>query len=204
MPLVRKPVPAAAAPAPDWRTQAALMETGSPEQRWSAARALVAEPQAIPALEAALAGADARLKEAIFTSLARQNSAAAFEAALRQLRSDDAPLRTLALDAMRLMPDAAAVRLPDLLADADADIRVLACELARHVPPGIAAPLLANRLACEAEPNVCAAAVEMLAELGSAAELPAVEACAARFDTDPFLGFAVRAAAAQIRARTGA
>jgi HEAT repeat protein len=43
------------------------------------------------------------------------------------------------------------------------------------------------------EPNVCAAAIEVLSEIGDAAALPPLARCQARFPDDPFIAFAVRA-----------
>ena len=86
---------------------------------------------------------------------------------LPYLRSDDASLRTGALDALRAMPAAArAAHLPGLLADPDADVRLLSCELVRDLPEAEANRLLADLLERETEANVCAAAIEVLAEIG--------------------------------------
>jgi hypothetical protein len=96
------------------------------------------------------------------------------------------------------MPDATAPHIPRLLSDGDTDVRLLACELARNQPTGDADRLLTNILATEKQANVCAAAVEVLAEAGSAELLPLLAQCAARFPDDPFLAFAVRLASERI------
>jgi len=204
MPLIKKtPLPAAPSGGPGWRAHATLLQSGTADERFSAARALAGEADAMPALEAALVTAgDSRLKEAIFTSLARQNSVAGYEVVIRHLRSDDAGLRSLALDALRLMPDQTVAGLPTLLQDNDSDIRVLACELARQILPAEGAALLAGLLETEQEVNVCAAAIEVLAEIGSASELPGLAACAARFPAEVFLNFSTRTASERILART--
>lgn len=100
-------------------------------------------------------------------------------------------MRTGALDALRAMPEATAPHLPGLLRDADADVRLLACELVRNQPSEAANQLLATLLAAEPEANVCAAAIEVLAEIGDSSVLPVLAKCAARFPVDPFLGFAI-------------
>jgi HEAT repeat protein len=188
----------------DWHLQLERLQAGSVDERRAAARALAAEPAAVPALAAALSeAADPRLREAIFTSLASQDSPASFAAVLRHLRSDDAELRCLALDAMKLMPQQAASHLPSLLDDTDPDIRLLACELGRQIPPDTAAPLLAGLLTAEPQVNVCAAAIEVLAEIASPAELSSLSACAARFPAEVFLNFSVEIARDEIRARAG-
>jgi HEAT repeat protein len=117
---------------------------------------------------------------------------------LPYLSSDDASLRTGALDALRAMPDATAPHIQKLLGDVDADVRLLACELVRNQPSGDATRLLSAILATERQANVCAAAVEVLAEVGGPELLPLLAECAARFPDDPFLGFAIQIASERI------
>ena len=49
--------------------------------------------------------------------------------------------------------------------------------------------------------NVCAAAVDVLAEIGAPDTLPSLVRCAARFADRPFLGFAVKVASERIGSR---
>jgi HEAT repeat protein len=198
MPLIRKDPAAPAAPTQgdDPRTTLAL---GTAEQRWAAARALAGSADGLSALGQALATeTDPRVREAMLTGLARAASPEAVAALLPYLRAEDAQLRTGALDALRAMPTAIAPHLAALLDDADADVRLLACEIARGLSSQAATPLLCDLLDRETEPNVCAAAVEVLAEVGGATALPALARCAARFAGSPFLIFAIRAATARI------
>ena len=69
------------------------------------------------------------------------------------------------------MPEAAADRLPGLLNDADADVRLLACEIARALPAEDASQILEELIERELNTNVCAAAIEVLAETGNVREL---------------------------------
>ena len=71
------------------------------------------------------------------------------------LRSDDASLRTGAIDALRAMPAASRPYSPALLADADADVRLLSCELARGPAGGRGQPPAVRSLERETEKNVC-------------------------------------------------
>jgi len=203
MPLIRKPAtqPEPAAPA-DWHASAAQLQSGTPDERWSAARALADAPQSAAALSEALATqTDPRLREAIFTSLARHNSALAFDVLLHHLRSDDASLRSGALSAMALMPDIITQRLDALLHDEDPDIRIAACDLARHIP---AAATLTAILATEPLVNVCAAAIDVLADIGTPAECAALTACSKRFPNEVFLNFSIKTAMERITSRNGA
>jgi len=178
---------------------AAALSGGTVDERWAAARSAGELGDGLPLLKQALPReADPRVREAIFTSLARIRTPESAEALLPCLGSDDASLRAAALDALRAMPDAAAPHIPRLLTDDDADVRLLACELARNQPPGDAGRLLSNILATEKQANVCAAAVEVLAEAGGPEQLPLLAQCASRFPDDPFLAFAVQIASERI------
>ena len=90
--------------------------------------------------------------------------------------------------------------MPRLLADPDSDVRLLSCELVRGLPEGEANRLLCDLLERETEKNVCAAAVEVLAEIGRPEALPALARCAERFAGDPFLAFGIKVATDRIGA----
>ena len=201
MPLIRKPSGSTPAlPGPS----AAGLRNPAPDTRWTAARSL-SQPADVPALAEALDREDdVRVREAILTSLARIGDAAAAEAVATHIRSDDASLRTAALDALHAMPQAVAASLPGLLADADADVRLLACELVRLMPGAAPTRLLCELLDREGEANVSAAAIEVLAEVGGPEALPALARCAERFAGLPFLAFSARIAAERIGAKPGA
>ncbi len=141
---------------------------------------------------------DPRVREAIFTSLVRHGNRESVDAVVPCLGVDDANLRMGALDALRAMIGVARGVLPDLLRDPDADIRVISCDLARELPSSEATSLLCDLLAHEPEPNVCAAAVDVLADIGDAEALPVLERCARRFGDATFLTFAVNAAMERI------
>ncbi len=90
----------------------------NPEERWAAARAAAGLPDAAAALAAALPQeSDGRVREAMFTSLARIGTRDSIAGMLPMLRSDDAALRTGALDALRSSVIARHELLPQLLND---------------------------------------------------------------------------------------
>jgi HEAT repeat protein len=168
---------------------------GTSDQRWRAARAAAALPDGLELLRHAISEErDPRVREAILTSLARIGTRESAEVVFPDLRSDDAQLRAAALDALRAMPAAMRDHLPQLLHDADPDVRLLACDLVRGQPAAEAGRLLGEVLARDSEANVCAAAVEVLAETGGPGVLPLLAQCGARFPDDPFLAFAIREA----------
>src|SRR5579872_3990783 len=203
MPLIRKAPAASAEPSgSDFQEASARLRGGTTQERWSAARSLGTQPGAAPVLGDALAREpDARVREAILTSLARLASPESIDVVVAQLRSDDAQLRTGALDALRHMIAAVLPRLPALLTDADPDVRVLCCDLVREIPSAEGTELLCGVLDRDSEPNVCAAAVDVLAEIGQPEALPYLAECAARFREQSFLTFAIKIAAERIAAQ---
>jgi HEAT repeat protein len=204
VPLVRKPggtPPAPVSPA-DASSVFAKLVSDRAEDRWAAARDAAELPGAAPALAAALGKeADPRVREAMFTGLARIGTRESADLLISILRSDSSNLRAGALDALRTMVGSTKDLLPPLLVDPDVDIRVLSCELARTLPGPEATALLASLLARETDVNVCAAALDVLAEVGGPAAIPALDACARRFGESPFLAFAIKAATDRIHAQ---
>lgn len=203
MPLIRKTteIPSAAGQT----SEGVLKALSSPivAERWAAARAAANIPGAPAILGNAIATeSDARVREAMFTSVARSHAPESTEALVALLRSDNASLRTGALDAMRAMGPAILDKLPALLHDQDRDIRVLSCELLRHFPSGEVNGLLCGVLAVEQDVNVCAAVIDVLAEVGNADALPALTQCEIKFRDSPFLSFAIKIAVERINSYT--
>jgi HEAT repeat protein len=197
MPLIRKESEKAGAKAPHQALPS--LASVSADERWVAARA-AGDPAAIPSLAEALGGeSDARVREAIFTALARIATSESANVVLPYLRLDDANTRTGAMDALRAMPDACRPYLPGLLADADPDVRLLACDLVRDAGGADGPRWLCALIETEPQANVCAAAVEALGEIGDATAAPSLSRCAERFPDDPFLGFAIKVVADRLR-----
>jgi hypothetical protein len=190
MPLIRKD----AAPAAPPQSDANALMGGNKEARWAAARAMTRHEH-VPALAAALVEEkEVGVREAILTALCRIATPESMAAIIPGVRSDEASIRRGALDALRSAPTAAASHLPALLADADADVRLLTCEVVRALPASDATEMLSAVLLRETEANVCAAAADVLADIGTAEAAPALRAAAGRFPDEAFLQFAIRGA----------
>jgi HEAT repeat protein len=200
MPFIKRDPAAPAEQTPDDPTaQIAGLESPDAQARWSAARALGGDPDAVPALAAALAREHVpRVREAIMTGLMRVGDEASVLVLLPYLRSQDAGQRGTAIEALQALPEAIMPFMPALLSDSDTDVRILATELARNMPGNDATRVLCDLLENEQHPNVCAAAIDVLAEVGTRNSVTALQACAARFATIPFLQFAVSTAIARI------
>jgi HEAT repeat protein len=204
MPLTRRPAgsPDVAAEAPDAAAILRRLAGGTDEERWIAARAAAELPSAVSALgEALVRETNLRVREAMFTALARIATPQSVEAVLPFLRSDHANVRTAAIDALVAMKEAAWPYLEGLLRDRDRDVRIVACSVVRNMPNETAVRLFCELLDSELEPNVCAAAIDALAEIGGPQALPALTRCAARFAAMPFLAFSIKVAVERIRSQ---
>jgi len=203
MPLIRKPVTDTRAQGLPTVDVLRGLASADAEERWVAARAAPEVEGGADALVTALrTESDARVREAMLTSLARINSSASVEAILALLRSDDASVRSGALETLRVMGSAMREHLPRLLSDADSDVRLLSCEITRGLPGAEATRLLCDLLVRENQVNVCGAAIEVLAEVGQAEALPVLAQCETRFRDTPFLVFAIKMATDRILAQS--
>ncbi|KNY24204.1 HEAT repeat domain-containing protein [Methylobacterium sp. ARG-1] len=178
--------------------KAALAAPGASERR-RAARELGAFPEAGPLLCAHLAREPAAsVRAVILTTLIRLKSPAVVEGLLPLLRSEDSALRNAAIEALQEMPMEVEPHVADLLADPDSDVRILAVNMLSLLPHPKAPDWLAEVVAREAHINVCAAAVDGLAEIGNERAIAPLQALAARFPEVPFIRFAAGAAIRRI------
>jgi HEAT repeat protein len=203
MPFVKRDLiaPSTESPGPGDGSAPYIAALHSPdaEIRWTAARALGGRADAVPALAAALGVEQvARVREAIMTALIRVADEPSVMALLPYIRSQDAAQRAASIEALQALPEAILPFMATLLADSDSDVRLLATELARNMPAAVATRILCSLLQHEQHPNVCAAAVDVLAEVGTRDAVPVLQACAERFAATPFLPFAVSIAIARI------
>lgn len=177
------------------------LSAGDAEQRRWAARDLAGVREAVPLLGARLpAEPDPRVREALFTTLAATGGTAAVDALMPLLRSEDAQLRNGAIEALAGMPMAVAPRIAALLRDADADVRIFTVNLLGELRHEQVVPWLLQVLRGEREVNVVAAAIEVLAEVGSPEHVAPLREAAQRYPDDPFIAFAADTAAARIEA----
>ena len=206
MPFIKRepPAPPAATAADELFAQIAALANQNAERRWAAARALGGRAEAVPALASALEAEPSPLvREAIMTALMRVGDEASVKVLLPYLRAQDAGQRAAAIEALQSLPDAIEPFIAALLSDPDSDVRILATELVRNMPAANATRLLCSLLASEQHANVCAAAIDVLAEVGTRDAVPVLEMCGRRFAATPFLPFAVSAAIAQISGAKG-
>jgi HEAT repeat protein len=202
MPLIKRDVAAAAAPsdyADDFAAHVSALNGPDAEARWSAARALNGRAAALPALAAALSIEQVpRVRESIITAIMRIGDEAGVMVLLPYLRSQNAGERAATLETLQALPTAIMPFMASLFGDADTDVRILATELARNMPAENATRVLCGLLEHEQHPNVCAAAIDVLAEVGTRDAIPFLQACAKRFSGTPFVPYAASIVIARI------
>ena len=177
------------------------LHAAEPSVRRQAARALATHPSAAADLCDRLAvEAAPSVRSAIVTSLITMQSDSVVCGLLPCLRSEDAALRNVVIEALQRMPEALAPHIRSLLEDQDSDVRIFAVNVLGALAHPQSPRWLEAVLRCDMHVNVCAAAVEGLAELGDAESIPALAGLPARFPGEPFIAFAVKAALARIGA----
>lgn len=175
------------------------LRTGSSSERRWAARDLADYPESAAALGDHLSReAEPQVREAVFTTLGALANSEAVAALLPLLRTEDAQLRNGAIEALIEMPQAVGPKIVALLEDPDPDVRIFTVNLLgdlRH--PDLNAWLI-RVLRHEEQVNVVAAAIEVVAEVGTSDAVPALQAAVQRFPQDPFLAFAADVAIERI------
>lgn len=176
----------------------ALLASPHAADRRTAVRALEAHDEGLVPLCARIAVETVpSVREAVLATLIRRRSPTVVAALLPLLRSELPPVRNAALEGLAAMPEEVAPHIEQLLRDPDSDVRIFTANLLHVLPHLQAAGWLQMALADD-HPNVCAAAIDGLAEIGGEEALPALAAVSDRFPDDAFIAFAVQIAVQRI------
>ncbi|MCJ2017353.1 MULTISPECIES: HEAT repeat domain-containing protein [unclassified Methylobacterium] len=198
MALVRKQ-PAAPAPAPAAGDPRAALDGATAAERREAAHLLASDPDAVDSLADRLGReADKSVREAILLALGRIGTEAAAERLFDLLGSEDVWLRNAAIETLSEMDAAVIGALDRALSDLDSDRRIFAVNILVSLRHRAAVDYARRVLAEDDHVNVVAAAIDVLAEIGTPDMIPEIEAAAARFPDAPFLTYAARAASRRI------
>lgn len=178
------------------------LDDGDPAVRRFAARALAQVPGADAILCRRLPQENEEsVRQAIFGTLRSLCTPLVIRQMLELLRSEDAALRNLAIELLGEWPQALEEHVDALLDDPDSDVRIFAVNILGLLPhPGVPGWLV-RVLERESHVNVCAAAVDVLTEVGDDDAVAALKGLRQRFPDEPFLLFAVDTALRRIGAR---
>jgi HEAT repeat protein len=133
---------------------------------------------------------DRSVREIILTTLTKLGDEEAVAGLVNCLRSEDASLRNEAIEAMKLLPDEVAPIMGQLLKDPDPDVRIFAVNVLESLRHEEVEKWLREVIEQDAHVNVCAAAVDLLSEIGTLYSLEALKNMMARFPDEPFIRFA--------------
>ena len=171
--------------------------------RRHAARRIGAGPEAAaPLLGRLKREQDIAVREAILNALVHLGDASdsLIAAGLCDcLRSEDAALRNQAIEAMKQMDGKVTPVLRSLLADPDADLRIFAVNILESRCGPDVEGMLIEVIEGDANVNVCAAALDLLCEIGTEAAAAPLARLKARFASDAYIQFAVGLALERIR-----
>jgi HEAT repeat protein len=163
-------------------------------RRWGA-RDLAEYPQAAAALTSRLLGeVELSVREVILSSLAAIGDETAVRGLVDCLRSEDALLRNEAIEIMKLLPDQVAPIMLTLLVDADTDVRIFAVNILESLRHPAVENWLIEVIQHDENVNVCATALDLLAEVGSKASEQPLTQIQARFPGEPYIRFAAEMA----------
>ncbi len=168
-------------------------------RRW-AVRDLAAYPDAYAVLlEYLVKEQDGTVLEGILTNLIAIGTIEVVDGLLPMLRSQDAKLRNSIIEALQQMPEAVGKRMEALLQDPDPDVRIFAINVLQTLRHDHAPQWLHSVILADAHVNVCATAIDVLAEVGTPEMIPDLQALVDRFPDEAFIAYAVGVAARQIQ-----
>jgi HEAT repeat protein len=189
-----------AQPGRSYNELAAALEGADAIGRRQAAREIAPCPNAVEALVSRLKRErDTAVREVILTTLVRMNDASATSGLVDCLRSEDAALRNEVIETFKQLGSEVAPVLRTLLADPDPDVRIFVVNILdseRH--PEVESWLI-DVIERDAHVNVCATAVDLLCEVGTAEAIDPLVRLKARFQSEPYIQFAAELALKRIR-----
>lgn len=138
------------------------------------------------------------VRGSIFTALLKLKDSAAIGKLLELLHSDHAALRNEVIEVLQQLPDEVSLHIQALLHHQDSDIRIFALNILQTLCHPDTPKWLIDVVAQDMHVNVCATALDVIAEVSSVEILPALETLKTRF-TDPYIRFAVDATIKRIQ-----
>lgn len=179
----------------------AQLDDPDPSVRRWAARDLVRYPDSISVLIYHLTQEqNLSVREVMLTTLVRLNNPVAVACLVGFLRTEDVALRNEAVEALREYPDFVAEIIPELLLDKSPDVRIFGVNVLESLRHPDVEKWLIQVIENDPQMNVCATAVDVLAEVGTQRSRQALERLKSRFPDVAYLEFAIDVATRRIDA----
>jgi len=167
-----------------------LSDPSPTARRWAARDLINCPDDAMAMVERLKVEPDNSVREVILTTLTCLGDQAAVNGLVECLRSEDASLRNETIEAMKQLPDEVAPIMQGLLSDRDSDVRIFAVNILESLRHPDVERWLIDVIEQDQHVNVCATALDLLAEVATqAAELPLTR-LKARFKDEPYIQFA--------------
>jgi len=170
-----------------------LIQLSSPlstERRWGA-RDLAEFPEASSYLLDQLKKEnDISVQEVIISSLIKIGDDIAIKGLINLLKSEDAHLRNAAVEALQNVPEKVSAYIEKLLHDNNSDVRIFTVNILESLRHPNVIKWLIEVLENDKNINVCATALNLLAEVGTKEALPAIKKVKERFSDEPYIQFA--------------
>jgi HEAT repeat protein len=141
---------------------------------------------------------DISVREVILSALAYIGDETAVAGLVDCLRSEDALLRNESIEVMKQLPDRVAPIMQSLLVDPDPDVRIFAVNILESLRHPDVETWLIDVIQNDANVNVCATALDLVAEVGSKASAQPLIRLKERFADEPYICFAVEMALKRI------
>jgi len=169
---------------------AGLEDDNPTTRRWAARDIVNCQDVASALVDRLKREGNLSVREVILTTLTRLGDSTAVAGLVDCLRSEDAALRNEAIEAMKQLPDEVAPIMQGLLVDPDPDVRIFAVNILESLRHPDVESWLIEVIETDAHVNVCATALDLLSEVGTAWALEPLARLKVRFADEPYIQFA--------------
>jgi HEAT repeat protein len=132
---------------------------------------------------------DISVREVIISSLLKIRDEIAINGLIDYLKSDDAHLRNSAIEALKQIPDEVSPHIDKLIHDSDPDVRIFTINILESLRHPNVIKWLVEVIDKDQNINVCATALDLLAEVGTEETIPAIKKLKDRFKDEPYIQF---------------
>jgi len=131
------------------------------------------------------------VREVIISSLLKIRDEIAINGLIDYLKSDDAHLRNSAIEALKQIPDEVSPYIDKLIHDSEPDVRIFTINILESLRHPNVIKWLVEVIEKDQNLNVCATALDLLAEVGTEETIPAIKKLKDRFKDEPYIQFTV-------------